>query len=75
LCLFIEWDDSRESYFYPTFNTDGSMILKTAGGSDSIKLTRIFDIDNCPISEEIISNGMGVFSGSIFSEILPEQSS
>jgi len=72
VCLVIDWDDSRTSYFYPTFNADGSMTFEMAGGSDSLTLTRTFDIDNCPISEAIIANQMGVFTGSIFSEILPE---
>lgn len=72
LNLIIDWGDGRTSYFYPTFNEDGSMILEGIGNVDPMKLTRTFDIDNCPVTESIISNQTGVFTGSIFSEILPE---
>lgn len=72
MMITFEWSDGRTSYFYPTFNDDGSMVLQTAGNLEAIKLTRIFDIANCPMSQEIISNGIGVLSGSIFSDILPE---
>lgn len=70
LCLMLDWEDGNTSYFYPEFSTDGSMSLKGFDGSETMKLTRTFDIDNCPISEQIISAGIGVFSGSIFSEML-----
>lgn len=70
LCLILDWEDGNTSYFYPEFNTDGSMSLKGFDGTETMKLTRIFDINNCPISEQIISAGIGVFSGSIFSDIL-----
>ncbi|MDE6259639.1 MAG: DUF4315 family protein [Oscillospiraceae bacterium] len=70
LCLMLDWEDGDTSYFYPEFDTDGSMSLKGFDSSEVMKLTRTFDIDNCPISEQIISAGMGVFSGSIFSDIL-----
>lgn len=68
----FDWTDGRTSYFFPTFHPNGSMTLETSGGSDPITLTRTFDPNNCPISEEIIANGIGVWTGSIFSEILPQ---
>lgn len=72
LCLILDWDDSRTSYFYPTFNADGSITFETIGGSDALLLTKAFDINNCPVSTAIIANQISVFTGSIFSEILPE---
>lgn len=72
LCLVMYWDNGSTSYYYPTFETDGSMTLEFMDGSEPIKLTRTFDINNCPISEAIISNGIGVLSGSIFSDLLPQ---
>lgn len=72
LMLTINWSDSETSFFWPTINSDGSIILKSGGELGEIKLTRTFDLDNCPISNQIIANGMGVLSGSMFSEILPQ---
>ena len=72
LCLVMDWDNGSTSYYYPTFETDGSMTLEFIDDSEPIRLTRTFDISNCPISEEIISNGIGVLSGSIFSDLLPQ---
>lgn len=69
--IIIEWEDSEISFYWPTIDESGAMILQGASGTEPIKLTRIFDIDNCPISEAIIANGIGVLSGSIFSDILP----
>ena len=70
MLMELDWTDDTTAYFWPTLNTDGSITLKNANDTQPIKLTRTFDIDNCPISEQIISAGMGVFSGSIFSDIL-----
>ena len=71
MCLMLDWPDGRTSYFYPTANDGGSIILEGTGGTEAIRLTRTFDIDNCPMSEAIIANGIGVLSGSIFNDILP----
>lgn len=70
LCLMLHWKDGSTTFFYPKFSADGSMSLKGYDGTEAMKLTRTFDIDNCPISEQIISAGIGVFSGSMFSDIL-----
>lgn len=72
--LFVNSLDPTDYEFfgYPTFETDGSMTLEFIDDSEPIRLTRTFDISNCPISEEIISNGIGVLSGSIFSDLLPQ---
>lgn len=72
LCLILDWEDGNTSYFYPEFSTDGSISLKGVDGSEAAKLTKSFDIDNCPFSEAIISNQMSVLTGSIFYDILPE---
>lgn len=72
LCLIIDWDDYETSYYYPTFNADGSMLLKGIGSSDPIKFTRTFDITNCPISEAIIKGIYNVISGSFIYDFLPE---
>ena len=71
LCLIIDWDETRTSYYYPVFNSDGSIVLRDAGDSELAKLTRVFDLNNCPISTAIIQNGIGVMTGSIFDDILP----
>lgn len=72
LCLTLDWEDGHTSYFYPEFKTDGSVSLKGFDDSEVMKLTRKFDANNCPISTQIIQNGIGVMSGSMFSEILGE---
>lgn len=72
IMVTFDWADGRISYFFPTFHPDGSMTLETSGGAEPITMTRTFDPSNCPISEEIIANGIGVWTGSIFSEILPQ---
>ena len=70
LLLTMNWSDSETSFFWPTINNDGSITLTNDNELGEIKLTRTFDLNNCPISNEIIENGMGVLSGSMFSEIL-----
>lgn len=71
MCLMLDWPDGKTAYFYPTIDVDGSITLAGIDGSDAIKLTRTFDLDNCPMSTAIIANGLSVISGSIFSDILP----
>ena len=71
LLMTLDWSDSETTYFWPTINDDGSITLKNGGDSESITLTRKFDKSNCPLTKEILSNTIGVLSGSIFSEILP----
>lgn len=69
--LTIDWDVSDYWLLFPEFNADGSMSLMGASQSEAImKWTRNFDPDNCPITAQIISTGIGVFSGSIFSDML-----
>ena len=68
--IVITWDDGRESYHWPELNSDGSMTLKGTADSEPIKLTRQFDPDNCPLTEEIISSAMGVWDGSIVQKFL-----
>ena len=71
LCLTIDWEDSSYWTLFPTFNADGSMSLMGIGQSEPVmKWTKTFDIDNCPVTEQIISNGLGVLSGSIFDDFL-----
>lgn len=71
LCLTLNWDDSDYWVLYPTFNADGSMSLKGIGQSEPVmKWTRTFDADNCPVTAQIISTEMGVFTGSMFSDML-----
>lgn len=72
MMLTIDWTDGRISFFWPTVNLDGSITLQGAKGSEPVKLTRQFDASNCPITEKIIENELGVLSGSIFSNIIPE---
>lgn len=73
LCLTIDWPDSDYWMLFPTFNADGSMSLMGAGQTEpAMKWTRTFDADNCPVTQQIISNGMGVLSGSMFSDMLDE---
>jgi len=62
--------DKGTSYFYPEFATDGSVSLKGIDGSEAMKLTRQFDMSNCPISTQIIQTGMDVFTGRIFYDML-----
>lgn len=68
--IVIEWDDSGTSYYWPKFNSDGSMTLEGAAGSKPIKLTRQFDPDNCPITQQLMSNMMGVLTGTIVRDFL-----
>lgn len=71
LNMNIDWDDADWGtwYCYPTFDSDGAMNLNLLSGSQ-MKLTRTFDENNCPVTMEIISRGMSVFSGSMFNDIL-----
>ncbi len=69
LCLMLD-SDKGTSYFYPEFATDGSVSLKGIDGSEAMKLTRQFDMSNCPISTQIIQTGMDVFTGRIFYDML-----
>lgn len=71
MMVTFQWDDTDETYFYTTFNPDGSMSLEAAGRIETINLTRTFDVDNCPISKEIIQNGIAVLTGSIFEDFFP----
>jgi len=68
--IVIAWDDGRESYHWPAFNSDGSMTLKGTADSEPIKLTRQFDPDNCPLTQEILANSMSVLTGSIVRDYL-----
>lgn len=71
LMLNIEWKDSSYWLLFPTFNADGSMSLRGVTQSDPVmKWTKTFDPNNCPLTEQIISNQMGVFTGSVFSDML-----
>lgn len=71
LCLTIDWEDSSYWMLFPTFNADGSISLKSVGQSEPVMTwTRTFDPNNCPITMQIISTGLGVFSGSIFNNLL-----
>lgn len=69
LCLMLD-SEKGTSYFYPEFAMDGSMSLKGIDGSEVMKLTRQFDMNNCPISTEIIKTGVDVISGRIFYDML-----
>lgn len=69
LCLMLDWEDGT-SYFYPEFAKDGSISLKGIYGSEVMKLTRQFDMNNCPISTEIVKTGLDVLSGRMFYDIL-----
>ncbi len=71
MVLMLEWSDSTTSYFWPEIKDDGSIIFKNKSDSDSMKLTRTFDVNNCPLSKNILENGIGVLSGSMFSDLLP----
>lgn len=68
--IVITWDDGRETYHWPVFNSDGSMTLKGTVDSQPIKLTRQFDPNNCPLSMEILANNMSVIDGSIVRDFL-----
>lgn len=71
LCLTINWDNSSDWTFFPTFNADGSMSLRGITQSDPVmKWTKTFDPNNCSLTEQIVSNQMGVFTGSMFSDML-----
>jgi len=69
LCLMLD-SEKGTSYFYPEFTTDGSISLKGADGSEVMKLTRQFDMNNCPISTQIIQNGIDAFTGRMFYDML-----
>ena len=70
--LIMEWEDNNTSYHRVKMNGDGSMTLDSiVTGVDDVRLTRTFDRNNCPVSEAIIANGIGVLSGSIFYDLLP----
>lgn len=70
--LIMEWEDNNTSYHKVKMNGDGSMTLDSVvAGVDDVRLTRKFDRNNCPVSEAIIANGIGVLSGSIFYDLLP----
>ena len=71
LCLTIDWNDLDYWMLFPTFNADGSMAIRGVGQSEPVMTwTRVFDPDNCPITAQIISNGIGVISGRMFYDIL-----
>ena len=77
IMLMIEFSNdapsSAPAYFIPTFNIDGSLTLESPiGDSDPILLTRNFDIDNCPLTKQIIESGFGILTGSAFEDILPQ---
>ena len=72
ICMVIDWSDNTTAYFYPTFNKDGSITLHNADDTESIKLTKNFDITNCPLSQTIVQNGISVLSGSIFKDFLSD---
>lgn len=64
--LTINWSDTSDTvFFWPKINGGSSIML-----NDAVKLTRQFDPNNCPVSMQIIQNGIGVFSGSMFYDIL-----
>ena len=71
LCLTIDWNDLDYWMLFPTFNADGSMAIRGVGQSEPVMTwTRVFDPDNCPITAQIISNGIGVISGRMFYDML-----
>ena len=63
--LEIDWADGGTAFFLTKINGDGSITL-----GDDLKLTRQFDMNNCPISTEMIQTGLDVFTGRMFYDIL-----
>lgn len=62
----IKFLDNGKKYEYEAvLNKNGSMVL-----DDSIKLTRTFEIDNCPLTEKMIENNLKVITGDLVDEML-----
>lgn len=69
ILLTLEFlDDGTESGFFVKKNPNGSLTFVDS----QIKLTRTFDIGNCPMTKEIIENNYKVLSGDIINEWLPK---
>lgn len=65
LLLAIDWADGGTAFFSAKMNGDGSITL-----GDDLKLTRLFDMSNCPISTQMIQTGLDVFTGRMFYDML-----
>lgn len=63
--LTIDWADGGTAFFLTKMNDDGSITL-----GDDLKLTRQFDMNNCPISTQMIQTGLDVFTGRMFYDML-----
>jgi len=63
--LDIDWEGKGSAFFLAKTNKDGSITL-----GDDLKLTRQFDMDNCPISTQMIQTGLDVFTGRMFYDML-----
>lgn len=71
--MTIDWDNSNTGYYWATIEADGSMTLSGIGGADPIRLTRMFDASNCPITQQILAQEFSVITGSIVYDVLPKE--